>query len=75
MLDFLVVDELPLVPHFLDGLNELHGIQVKDIFGRRMITEFLVVAGKAEHIANPQSIGPQDIALQGNPIPIPDHHL
>ena len=35
----------------------------------------LVVAGEAEEIINPEGGGPQDVALQGDAIPVPGSHL
>ena len=40
-----------------------------------MIAKLLVVPGKTQHIANTMRIGPQNIALHGQTIAIPAHHL
>jgi hypothetical protein len=63
------------IPHSLDRLDQLDRIQVEDIFGRGMVPEFLMVSGQAENVPDPQGIGPENIALHGDAVPVPADHL
>ena len=43
-LDVLSPEEFPFVPHVSDGLDQLHGIQIKNILSLRLIPKVLMVA-------------------------------
>ena len=74
-IDILAIQESAFIPHGFDRVDQLHGVNVKDIFGLRMITESLMVAGKAEHIPDPMGIDPKNIALYGQAVAIATDHL
>jgi hypothetical protein len=54
---------LPFVAHLLDQGNELHGIDVVDILGLRVVAEILMVAREAEHIFYAQRVRPPKCRL------------
>ncbi len=62
-------------PHQCYQTNELHGVDVMNIFGLGVIAKVLMVPGKAEHIPNSQGVDTQDARGYGQTIPIPTHHL
>ena len=51
--DFIPAQDLVLIPHLLDRLDQLDGIQIKYVFGGRVVPEFLVVSGETEDVADP----------------------
>jgi hypothetical protein len=65
----------PFVAHGLDQVDELHRIDVEDIFGLRIVAELLMIAGQAEDIAHPQRRGAEQVGLQGDPVAVAHHHL
>jgi hypothetical protein len=67
--------DLALVPHLPGGADQLEGVQIEDPFRLGLITKGLMVPAQAEDIANPQGRGPQEVRLQGDPIPVPGDHL
>jgi hypothetical protein len=40
-----------------------------------MIAKGLMIAGKAEHIANPESVGPENVTLGGDSVAVSGNHL
>jgi hypothetical protein len=40
-----------------------------------MVTELLMVAGQAEHVANAQCRGTENVGLHGQPVAVPADHL
>jgi hypothetical protein len=46
-----------------------------DIGGHGMVAETGMVTGQAEHGVDPVGIGPDDVALHGQPVAVPGHHL
>jgi hypothetical protein len=65
----------PLIPHIPDRLQELDGIEIKDPYSLFLVPEAVVVSGKAQNIPDPEGIGAEKVALEGNPVPVPSHHL
>lgn len=43
-------------------MDQLHGVNVKDILGLRVVTEFLMVPGETEYVPDAERIDPEDIA-------------
>jgi hypothetical protein len=56
-------------------LNQLNGINIKDVLGSGMVAKLLMVTGKAEDIADAQGYGTQYITLNGYPIPVSADYL
>ncbi len=73
--DLFAVHEHPLIPHGGDKAYELHGVDVMDIFRLGVVAEALVVPGEAEHVADAQGMGPEDVRGDGQAVPVPAHHL
>ena len=46
-----------------------------DVLSRGAVAETLVIAGQAENVVDIEGSRAQDIALEGDPVPIPGHHL
>ncbi|VBB44086.1 hypothetical protein TRIP_B330260 [uncultured Desulfatiglans sp.] len=74
-LDLVAAEELAFVAHPAHGLDELHRVDVEDVLARRAVPEGLVVARQAEHIEDVEGGGPQDVALEGDPVAVPHDHL
>jgi hypothetical protein len=53
----------------------LHGINVKDILALGLVSEYLMISGQTEDIIDIKRRSPQDIALYGDPVSVPDNHL
>ena len=56
-------------------MAKLGGVQVEDVGAVGVVAEVLVVAGEAEDVVDPEGGGPQDVALQGDAVAVPGHHL
>jgi hypothetical protein len=56
-------------------LNQLNGINIKDVLGSGMVAKLLMVTGEAKDIADAQSYGTQYITLNGYPVPVSADYL
>jgi hypothetical protein len=74
-LDVFAAYYFPLIPHIPDRLQELDGIEIENPHSLFLVSEAVVVARKAQNIPDPEGIGPEKIALEGNPVPVPSYHL
>ena len=75
LLEFEAAEEAAVVAHHLHGLQELSGIQVEYVGGVGMVPETLMVAGEAEDVVDSEGRCTQDIALDGDAIPVAGNHL
>ena len=73
--DFIAAQEFAIVPHVPDRLQQLHGIKVENILAPGTVSEYLVVTGQAEDVVYIKGSGPENIALQGNSVPVAGDHL
>ena len=74
-LELLPAQELALVPHQLHRLDELDGVHVEDVRRLGWSPKLLVVAGEAEDVVDAEGGRAQDIALEGDAVPVPGGHL
>jgi hypothetical protein len=74
-LDLVAAEKAPLVTHVPYRLDQLHRIEIKDILGLGWSPKRLMITGEAEDVVDAKGGGTEHIALQGNPVAVPDHHL
>ena len=58
-----------------DHGDELDGVDVEDVLGLGVVAELLVVARKAQHVADAQGVGAEDVALHGEAVAVAADHL
>ena len=66
---------MALVPHELDRLNQLGGVEVKDVDSLGVIAEMLMVPSEAEDIVNAERSGSKDITLDADAVSVSSYHL
>jgi hypothetical protein len=74
-LDVFTAYYFPLIPHIPDRLQELDGIEIENPYSLFLVPEAVVVSGKAQNIPDPEGIGAEKVALEGNPVSVPSYHL
>ncbi len=73
--DLVAAQELSVVPHVPDHLDELQRVNVMHVLRFRMVAELLMVTRKTKQIANTQRHCPQDTRLHGDAIAVTARHL
>ena len=58
-----------------NGLQELDRIEIENRFRLRVIAERDMVAGKRQDVADAESSGPEEVALERQPVPVPAGQL
>ena len=66
---------MPLIPHELDRLNQLGGVEVKDVDSLGVIAKVLMVPSETEDIMNAERSGSKDITLDADAVSVSGNHL
>ena len=73
--DVAAREKLCLIPHLFDHADQLNGIDIKHSLCLGMVSEFLMIARKTEHVPDAVGIDAQNIRLHGQPVAVPADHL